>query len=214
MEIHQEIAEYIREKTVVDLNSLCERFPGRSVPSFHRDLAKLKCVTSYTNNNRYYTLPDIPDYDKRGLWCHGSIAFSRNGTAKETVRVLVCESPSGLSHAELQEMLGTRLYTTLKALVVEKAVSSVADGKKIVFFSGDEIISHRQRNNRSERALAIADHPFNLTTVIEVLLAVFLEDRTQVESAYKYLKSGKHPHITRKEVEEIFAHYKLPGKKN
>ena len=81
MEIQQEIAEYIREKTVVDLNSLSERFPGRSVPSFHRDLAKLKCVTSYTDNSRYYTLPDTPDYDKRGLWRHGSIAFSRNGTA-------------------------------------------------------------------------------------------------------------------------------------
>jgi len=214
MELLQEIAGYIRAKTVVDLNSLTKQFPGRSVPSLHRDLAKLKCVTSYTDNSRYYALPETPNYDKRGLWRHGNIAFSRHGTAKETVRVLVSESPSGLSHGELQEILGIRLYNTLRALVEEKAVSSVLEGKKIVFFSGDEAVDQRQRSSRSERALAIADHPFNLTTVIEVLLAVFLEDRTQVEGAYNYLKSGKHHHITRKEVEEIFAHYKLPGKKN
>ena len=214
MELLQEIAEYIKTETVVDLKSLRERFRGRSVPSLHRDLAKLKCATSFTDNSRYYTLPDTPNYDENGLWRHGSIGFSKYGTAKETVRVLISESLSGLSHAELQEMLGISLYTPLRVLVEEKAVSSVTDGKKIMFFSGDETVSQRQRNIRSERALAVADHPFNLTTVIDVLLAVFLENRNQVESAYKYLKSGKCHHITRKEVEEIFAHYKLPGKKN
>jgi len=214
MDILHKIAEYIRKKTIVDLDSLREGFPGRSDPSFHRDLAKLKCATSFTDNSRYYTLPDTPDYDGNGLWRHGGVAFSRNGTAKETVRVLVRESPSGLSHAELQEMLGIRLYNPLKALVQERAITSVSDGKKLVFFSGDEEAGQRQRSSRSDVAAAIANHPFDLITVIDVLLTVFLEGKHQAESAYRFLKSGKHPNITQNEVEEVFAHYKLPGKKN
>ena len=214
MDILHKIAEYIGCNTIVDINSLKKRFPGRSVPSFHRDLAKLKCVTCFTENSRYYTLPDTPNYDEYGLWRYGNIVFSENGTAKETVLTLIEKSSSGMSHSELQNLLGIRIYNPLRALVQEKAITSVADGKKLVFFSGDESVRQRQRNNRSDRVLAIDDHPFNLTTVINVLLAVFLEDKDQVESAYRFLKLGKHPNITRKEVDEIFAHYKLPGKKN
>jgi len=214
MDITKEIAEYIKAKTVVDLNSLKKKFPGRSEPSMRRDLAKLKCISCFTHNSRYYTLPDIPKYDAHGLWRHGGIIFSKYSTAKETVRMLISNSPSGLSHTELQQMLGIRLYNPLRALIGEKALSSISDGSKIVFFNRDEAISQRQKNNRSEKILAIADHPFNLTTVIDVLLAVFLEDRNQVESAYKYLKLSKHPYITIEEVEKIFIYYKLPGKKN
>ena len=214
MNILQEIADYILAKTVVDLNALRERFPGRSVPSFHRDLAKLRCITSYTDNSRYYTLPDTPDYDEHGLWRYDSIMFSRNSTAKETVRILICESSSGLSHAELQGILGIRLYNPLKALVQEKAIISVTDGNKLIFFSGDETVSQRQRENRTDIANAIAEHPFNLNTTIDVLLAVFMENKDTAEDAHRFLKSGKYPHITLKEVVEIFTYYKLPGKKN
>ena len=214
MNIIQKIGEYIKSETVVDLNALKEKFPNRSVPSFHRDLAKLQCITSYTHNSRYYTMPDTPDYDEHGIWRHGDIMFSRNSTAKETARVLICGSPSGLSHSELEGIVGIRLYNPLRALVKEEAITSVTDGKKLVFFSGDDAVGQRQRNNRSDIAAAVSEHPFNLYTVIDVLLAVFLEKNDNAEDAYRFLKSARYPHITRKEVDEIFEYYKLPGKKN
>jgi len=214
MGILPELTEHIRAKTVVDIQVIMERFPNRSVPSFHRDLEKLHCVTSYTDNSRYYTLPDIPNYDGYGIWKYDNIRFSKNGTAKETARVLVCESSSGLSHTELKDIMGIRLYGSLKTLVHKKAIISVAVGNKLIFFSGDEIVSQRQKSCRSDMASAIISNPFNLTTVIEVLLAVFLEDKVNVEDAYRFLKSGKQPTITRMEVKEIFSYYKLPGKKN
>ena len=214
MAILQETANFIRSHKVVDLKMLEKKFPGRSKPSFHRDLAKLGCISCYTDNSRYYTLPDIPDYDGYGLWHHGSITFSRNLTAKETVRVLVCESPSGLTHSELQDILGVRLYNPLKALVQEKAIISETDGGKLIFFSGDDAVGQKQRESRADMAAAITVHPFNLHTVIDVLLAVFLEKKETAYSAFSFLKSGKYPHISLKEVEDIFSHYKLPGKKN
>ena len=128
MDILHEMTKYIRSQTIVDLGALKEKFPGRSVTSINRDLAKLRCISSYTDNSRYYTLPDTPNYDSHGLWRHGNVMFSRNATAKETVRVLIDESTAGLSHSDLQGMLGIRLYNPLKALVREKAVISVPDG--------------------------------------------------------------------------------------
>ena len=214
MAIIQEIDKFIRSHIVVDLNMLKTKFPGRSIPSFHRDLAKLGCISCYTDNSRYYTLPDIPDYDGHGLWRHGTVTFSKHLTAKETVRVLVCESRSGLTHAELQDILGIRLYNPLKALVQEKAIVSVTDGVKLIFFNGDDAAGQKQRDNRADMAAAMAVHPFNLHIVIDVLLAVFLEKKDTAESAFSFLKSEKHPYLSLKEVEEIFNHYHLPGKKN
>ena len=214
MNILKELDDYIRTETVVDINSLREKFPDRSVTSIRRDLAKLQCVTSFTNNSSYYTLSDIPSYDVYNVWSFGEIKFSKNGTAKESARILVNESSSGLSHTELQEILGIRLYGPLKDLVQEKAIRSESDGNKLMFFSGDEKIYQRQKSSRADMSSAIIGNPFNLNIVIDVLLTVFLEDQHSVEDAYRFLKSGKQPHITRKEIEEIFAYYKLPGKKN
>jgi hypothetical protein len=119
-----------------------------------------------------------------------------------------------MTHAELKEILGIRLYNPLKALVHEEAITSVTDGNKLLFFSGDEAVNQRQRSNRADMAAAITEHPFNLNIVIDVLLAVFLENKETAEEAHRFLKSGKYPHVTRKEVDEIFIYYKLPGKKN
>ena len=212
MEILHEIAEYIGCNTIVDINSLKKRFPGRSVPSFHRDLAKLKCVTCFTENSRYYTLPDTPNYDEYGLWRYGNIVFSENGTAKETVRTLIEKSSSGMSHSELQNLLGIRIYNPLRALVQEKSIISLADGKKLLFFSRDEVVYLKQRESRTDTISV--PHTFNLNVVIDVLLAVYQENKVTVESAYRFIKTRKYPYITQKEVEDIFVFYELPGKKN
>jgi len=213
MDILLEMAEFIRENTVVDLHSLSERFPNRSAPSIHRDLAKLKCATRYTDNSRYYTLPDIPEYDWHGIWKHGGIMFSRRGTAKDTVRALVIESSCGLSPSELQEILGVRLYSPIKALMQESAITSAPDGNMHIFFSGEESARSRQQSSRANLAAAMAGNPFNLNVIIDVLLAVFLEKNERAEDAYRYLRAGKQPYVTSKEIEGIFAYYHLPGKK-
>ena len=82
-----------------------------------------------------------------------------------------------------------------------------------MYFSGEEAARQRQLSSRADFVAAMGN-PFNLATVIDVLLAVFIENKTEVDEAYRYLKAGKHPYATRKEIEDIFIHYQLPGKKN
>jgi len=208
-----ELAGYINSKTVVEFEDLKERFPGRSESSLRRDLSKLGCVTCFTDNSKYYTLPDIPDYDGFGLWQYGAICFSRHGTIKETARVLINESARGLSHTDLSSILGIQLYNPLKALLKEGSVICETDGHIMTFYSGDGEISKRQRNKCSNAARYSADHPFDLHVTIDLLLAVLLEKEDTVDKAHMFLKANKHPNITRKEVEEIFDFYKLAEKK-
>jgi len=213
MKILTELAEYINSKTVVEFEELKGRFPGRSESSFRRDLSKLKCITCFTDNSKYYTLPDIPDYDGFGLWQYGDIRFSKHGTIKETARVLINESVCGLSHMDLSKILGIPLYNPLKALVKEGSVIGETDGYRMTFYSGNDEISKRQRCDSSGAERYTADHPFDLHVTIDLLLAVFMENEDTVDKAHMFLKANKHPNITRKEVEEIFGFYKLSEKK-
>jgi hypothetical protein len=212
MNILPALAEYINSRTVVEFEELKDRFPGRSESSFRRDLSKLKCITCFTDNSKYYTLPDIPDYDGFGLWQYGAICFSKHGTVKETARVLINESVCGLSHTDLSNILGIPLYNPLRALVNEGSVICETDGHRMTFYSGDDVIGKRQRNCAGAARYS-ADHPFDLHVTIDLLLAVLLENEDTVDKAHMFLKANKHPNITRKEVGEIFSFYKLPGKK-
>jgi len=213
MNILSELAEYITSKTVVEFEELKARFPGRSERSFRRDLFKLKCVTCFTDNSKYYTLPDIPDYDGFGLWQYGAICFSKHGTIKETARVLINDSACGLSHTDLSNILGISLYNPLRALMKEGSVICETDGHRMTFYSSDDEIIKRQKNNSPSAIRYFADHPFNLHITIDLLLAVLLENENTVDKAYAFLKANKHPGITRKEVEEMFGYYKLTEKK-
>ena len=210
----QDLSEYIRKHYVADMASILKWFPGRSVPSFHRDLAKLGCISSFTDNRRYYTLPEIPSYDGFGLWRHNSIGFSKYGTAKETARMLIEGSSSGMAYAYLEEILGIRLYTTLQTLSIEKAIISETDGNRKLFFSGSKENYQRQKSNRMGISAPESGHPFNLLVVVDLLLAVINEDANTIDKAFTLLKYRNHPYLTREEVEHIFEHYHLPGKKN
>jgi hypothetical protein len=214
MDYLHELHKHIRKHCVTDMASILDKFPGRSVPSFHRDLARLGCISSFTDNRRFYTLPEIPSYDGFGLWRHNGIGFSKYGTAKETARVLIEGSSSGMTYADLEGILGIRLYTTLQTLSAEKVIISETDGNRKLFFSGCEENYQRQKSSRRGISAPNSGHPFNLLVVVDLLLAVINEDADTIDKAYMLLRFRNHPYLTREEVGHIFEHYHLPGKKN
>jgi len=65
-----------------------------------------KTYTSYNQNGKYYTLPEIPEFNHHGLWRYKNVAFSKHGNLKKTIIHLVSVSPAGLSGRQLGELLG------------------------------------------------------------------------------------------------------------
>jgi hypothetical protein len=60
---------------------------------------------SYTENGKWYTLRDFPQFDRDGLWHHKGIGFSKHSSLTATIDYLVGRSPAGLSASELNQKL-------------------------------------------------------------------------------------------------------------
>jgi len=70
------------------------------------NLSRWKTYTSYNQNSKYYTFPEIPKFDIYGLWWYKDIAFSKHGNLKRTIIHFVNSSESGLTGNELGGLLG------------------------------------------------------------------------------------------------------------
>ncbi len=81
--------------------------------TIQRRLKSWGTYTSYNKNCRYYTLPDIPQFNHYGIWKYKGIFFSKFGNLKNTVIAVVKQSESGLNAKELGEIVGLPSYTFL-----------------------------------------------------------------------------------------------------
>ena len=68
-------------------------------------LSRWKTHTSYNQNSKYYTLPEVPQFGIHGLWWFKDIAFSKHGNLKRTIIHLVNSSESGLTGKEIGDLL-------------------------------------------------------------------------------------------------------------
>jgi hypothetical protein len=71
-----------------------------------RRLKQWRTYTSINKNGRFYTLPQIPVFDKNGLWSFQEIYFSKHGNLKQTITALIAGSPEGLSGGKIAELVG------------------------------------------------------------------------------------------------------------
>lgn len=139
-----------------------------------RRLSELDYLSSYSHMGRYYTLPDIPQFDADGLWLHVGVGFSRHGTLKDTVPALVDRSESGVLHRELQRRLQVRVHNTLLDLVRAKRLTRERIGDEYLYVSPDPRRASTQLAHRREigAGAAAAAAPPPAMLVIEILLEV------------------------------------------
>lgn len=100
----KDVLKRFRQKKVITIEQLVDLLQS-SVITARRRLKKWKTYTSFNNNGRYYTLPDIPDFDRNGIWKYQTILFSRYGNLKQTIIQLVKQSGAGLSAKEIAEIV-------------------------------------------------------------------------------------------------------------
>ena len=76
-----------------------------SAITVRRRLKKWEAFTSINQNGRYYTLPEIPEFDDNGLWKYQSALFSKHGNLRQTIVQLVKKSKKGLSAADISQTI-------------------------------------------------------------------------------------------------------------
>lgn len=106
-----------QQRRIADLPLLFKALRTDAPRSVFRRLSLVGYLSSYSQNGRYYTLDDIPEFDGHGLWQYQGVFFSRHGTLKATITNLVEVSDSGHTHGELEAVLRVRVHNMLLDLV-------------------------------------------------------------------------------------------------
>jgi len=76
-----------------------------SAITVRRRLKKWNTFTSINQNGRYYTLPDIPEFDGNGLWKYKFVLFSKHGNLRQTISELIKKSETGLSATDISKII-------------------------------------------------------------------------------------------------------------
>lgn len=97
--------ENFRRQKIITIEQLVKLIDC-SVITARRRLKKWQTYTSINKNGRYYTLPQIPVFDKNGLWRYQTILFSIHGNLKQTIVTLITDSQKGLSAVQIAELVG------------------------------------------------------------------------------------------------------------
>lgn len=99
------VFEHFRQYKVITLDQLVTLL-NCPVITARRRLKQWQSYTSINKNGRFYTLPQIPVFDKNGLWKFQEIYFSKHGNLKQTIIALIDGSLEGLNGSEIADLVG------------------------------------------------------------------------------------------------------------
>lgn len=126
-----------RSRPVADLTMLCATLETESRMSVFRRLSAVGFLSSYSHAGQYYTLREIPLFDRDGLWGYQGVYFSRYGSLKSTLAHLVDGADAGSTQHELQVRLRVRVHNTLLTLVQEKRIGREPLAGQYLYVSAD-----------------------------------------------------------------------------
>jgi len=86
-----------RRQKVITLTQLCQGLQT-SVRTVRRRLKEWQALASFNHNSRFYTLPDLPQFDEHGLWFYRDIGFSRQGHLPQTIVAMITSNMARAGH--------------------------------------------------------------------------------------------------------------------
>jgi hypothetical protein len=212
------LEQFFKRNLVAQLPELRDALKVRSRTTVFFALKTVGYLTSYTHAGRYYTLAHLPRFDARGLWAHGEVRFSKHGTLRSTVVVLVRQAPAGHTHEELHLVLGLRVHDTLRSLVEDGLLCRERVEAVYVYTDTDP---ERAAAQLEQRRLTTTPEPGpvtglsppipDLARVVDILLAVIhgpKDDAATIAARLRLDGIG----VTDEQVQAVFAQYGL-GKK-
>lgn len=200
-------------RQIADLATLKHALETPSRTTVFRALSSAGYLTSYSHGGRYYTLRKIPRFDKGGLWAHGEVFFSKDGTLRATIIRLVSEAPAGKTHEELQSQLRLRVHDTLLDLVRGHRIGRADFDRFYVYISADKAAGKEQVARRRRMLLEKPSAALPETNLlIEILLAVIHQpEEAPAGIAAALCRQGRK--VARDQIEAVFVRYGLGKKK-
>ena len=195
-----------KNKSVLDINQIYQAIKTTSRATVFRYLKDLKHLTSYTHSGKYYTLPEIAQFDSDGFWHYGDIGFSSYGTLINTLSNVISMSESGKTNSELEKHFRIRVQESLRTLQGANKIGRGKIGSFNLYVNSDPNISTCQIKKRIKNNRKVLPE----WIVAEVLLESIrcLAVLPQAEDVMKQL-SKRGSLITKEQVEQVFEEMDL-----
>ena len=179
-----------------------------SVATARRRLKAWGAYTSYNCNGRYYTLPQIAEFDDNGLWQYRGIFFSKHGNLKQTLVHLVTHSQQGLSGAELGELLGLQPRSFLSHFRDHPALYRENPMGRWIWFSADPEKGEKQKQARLAHAVAKGPGMPSDMEAVMILVDLIAHPNSGLEQISRRLKSNGFA-IDVEAIRQLLAHHDL-----
>ena len=150
--------------------------------------AKLKIwntYTSYNQNGKYYTLPEIPHFDIHGIWKFEQTAFSKYGNLKKTIVHLVRSAPAGLTGNQIGEILGLSPQSFLHHFRNCPGIIREKHAGVYVYFADDVSISKNQEEKRKAFISQAEIRTISNSEAIMILVAIIKHHGISAEDILK-----------------------------
>jgi len=206
----ENLKEVFLKKKVLEIHDVINAVNATSRMTAYRYLKKLDYLSSYTHARQFYTLKNIPEFDKDGLWHFGSVGFSKHGTLMNTIVHLINYSKSGKTNSDLKKQQHIYVQNALLSLVKDKKISREQQDGVYVYFSADLETSRRQMEKRNEQGYR---KQLPEWIVAEILIEIIrsLAGRPDIDEVATCL-SKRGSLITRAQVEQVFEEHNLEKK--
>ncbi len=179
-----------------------------SVVTARRRLKAWRAYTSYNRNGRYYTLPEIAQFDDIGLWRHQGAFFSKHGNLKQTLVHLVIHSEQGLSSTELGEMLGLQPRSFLSHFRDHPAIYRENSMGRWIWFAANPKTREQQMQARLAQEVAGASCMPSDMEAVMILVDLIDHPQSDVKQIARRLKS-KQLDIDVAAIRQLLEHHGL-----
>ncbi len=210
------LVKLFKKHSVVEIQQLSNTLNTSSRMSIFRRLRMIGYYSSYTHKGAYYSLTDIPCFNKYGLWFFHGIGFSRVNTLKATIIELVERSEAGYTHREIEALLHIKVHNTLLKLVRTKSILRKHKEKKFIYCSSDQQKAADQITQRIKLSTVETESsaPLSEAMIIEVLLEIVRAGEVLISPPVVTERLlACQISITITQVEQVFTHYGLDAEK-
>ena len=110
------IVKLLKENKIATLGELKQTLRTSSTMTVFRKLTSIGYLSSYSHRGKYYTIPQVAQFDQTGLWSWHAIWFSKFGNLVETAKEFIDSSSTGFTAQELDQTLHVETKHTLLKL--------------------------------------------------------------------------------------------------
>jgi hypothetical protein len=146
----QLVITYLNKYKIATIGEMKTTLNTQSRMTVFRRLSKLGYISSCSHSGKYYSLSRIAKYNQYGLWGIKSVLFSKYGTLKNTVDVLVSQSHTGYTASELNKILKIKVDDVLLELTKNKTINRKKIFGVYVYLSSGSICAKKQELTRKD----------------------------------------------------------------